>query len=110
MFQLLLQLALRIRLLSGVKDLVAILLLGLRLDGRWGWSRRFLFSFSFYFGGGEEEEEEEMFVFSHVSSGEEKRKMEKGRRRGKNEDICLKTCIIQHTDLTFTWYQYKQEQ
>lgn len=52
-----------------------------------------------------------MFVFSHVSSSEEKKgKRKKKKKKGKNEEICLKTCIIQSTDLTFTWYQYKQEQ
>lgn len=68
------------------------------------------FSFLLPFGGEDEEEEEEMFVFSHVSSGEEKEGKRKKKKGEKEEDICLKTCIIQHADLTFTWYQYKQEQ
>lgn len=70
----------------------------------------FSFSFLLPFGGDDEEEEEEMFVFSHVSSGEEKKGKREKEKGEKEEDICLKTCIIQSTDLTFTWYQYKQEQ
>lgn len=38
------------------------------------------------------------------------KKKRKQEQEEEKEDICLKTCIIQSTDLTFTWYQYKQEQ